>query len=81
MTADYAILEVDIADHFGSYKCEANSDFQDSAVVDETFVKVTREFGDGKYKLFRKNRLFLGGFCLFTFFPSFPVRIPEKMSF
>lgn len=46
MTADYAILEVDIADHFGSYKCEANSDFQDSAVVDETFVKVTREFGD-----------------------------------
>jgi len=44
MIATYAITEVDIAEHFGSYKCEANSDFQDVAVVNETFVFVTREF-------------------------------------
>jgi len=47
MTATYAITEVDIAEHFASYKCEANSDFQDVAVVDETFVFVTREFVKG----------------------------------
>jgi len=49
MTVDYKISKVDIADHFGGYKCQADNEFQDESVINETSVFVTREI-TGEYK-------------------------------
>ena len=73
MTADYSIPKVDIADHFGAYKCEARNEFQDNAVVNETFVYVTREFGEGKF-----NTVFWGICVVFmAFFAVLPFCCPS----